>query len=57
MRKDKRTKREQLRRPGMRRILDALKTIKEERPGLVEKATLAAAALAKCRGGGGRIPE
>jgi hypothetical protein len=57
MRKDKRTKRAQLRPPGMRRILDALKTIKEERPGLVEKATLAAGALAKRRGDGGRIPQ
>jgi hypothetical protein len=57
MRKDKRTGREQLRRPGMRRILDALKAIKEERPGLVEKATLAAGELAKRRGQGGRIPE
>ena len=57
MRKDKRTGREQLRRPGMRRILDALKAIKEERPGLVEKATLAAGELAKRRSDGGRFPQ
>jgi len=57
MRKGKRTEREQPRRPGIRRILDALKAIKEERPGLVEKATLAAGELAKRRGDGGRIPE
>ena len=57
MRPDKRTKHEDLRRPGERRILDALRAIKKERPGLVEKASLAAGALARRRGGGGRIPE
>ena len=57
MRPDKRTKHEGLRRPGKRRILDALRAIKKERPGLIEKASLAAGALAKRRGGGGQIPE
>jgi hypothetical protein len=57
MRPDKQTKHEGLRRPGKRRILDALRAIKKERPGLIEKASLAAGALAKRRGGGGQIPE
>ena len=57
MRKEIQIKREQPRQPGKRRVLDALKAIKEERPGLVEKATLAAGALAKRRGGGGQIPQ
>ena len=44
--------------PGMRRALDAMKTIEQERPGLVEHASLAAGELAKRHGGdGGRIPE
>jgi hypothetical protein len=41
----------------MRRILDALKAIKEEEPGLLEEASLAAGELAKRRGDGGQIPE
>ena len=57
MRKDKRTGRGQLRRPGTRRILDALKAIREERPGLVEKAALAAGQLRRRRGDGGRFPQ
>jgi hypothetical protein len=57
MRPDKRIGREPPRRPGMRRILDALKAIKEERPGLVEKAALAAGELRRRRGDGGRIPQ
>ena len=45
-------------RPGLRRILDAIKAIEHERPGLLEEASLAAEELAKRRGGdGGRIPE
>lgn len=51
MRPDKWTRREEPRRPGMRRI------IKEEEPGLLEEASLAAGELAKRRGDGGRIPE
>ena len=43
--------------PGMRRILDAMKAIDRERPGLVERAALAAGELAKRRGDGGRMPQ
>jgi hypothetical protein len=46
------------RQPGMRRTLDAMKAIEQERPGLVEEASLAAGELAKRqRGDGGRSPE
>lgn len=48
---------EALRRPGMRRILDALKTIEEERPGLLEEASLASGELARQRSDGGRLPQ
>jgi hypothetical protein len=48
---------EELRRPGMRRILDALKEIEDEAPGLVHEAALAAAELAKGRSDGGRMPQ
>jgi hypothetical protein len=57
MRPDKWGEQEDLRRPGMRRILDAMKAIKHERPGLVEEASLAAGELAKGRGDGERMPE
>jgi hypothetical protein len=57
MRGHKPIKLEELRQPGMRRVLEAMKAIEEERPGLVEEAALAAAELAKSRGDGGRIPE
>jgi hypothetical protein len=57
MRADKWTEHDELRQPGMRRILDALKAIKEEQPGLLEEASLAAGELAKRRGDGGRVPE
>jgi hypothetical protein len=57
MRQDKRTEHENLRRPGMRRVLDALRAIKKEQPGLVEKASLAAGELAKRRRDGGPMPE
>jgi hypothetical protein len=53
MDRDKRRQREEARRPGMRRILDAMKAIERERPGLLEKAAVAAKELAKNRGGGG----
>ena len=43
--------------PGIRRVLDAMKAIREERPGLLEEASLAAGELAKDRGDGGRMPE
>jgi hypothetical protein len=46
-----------LRRPGTRRILEALRQIEEEAPGLVDDAALAAAELAKGRGSGGHVPQ
>jgi hypothetical protein len=48
---------EELRRPGMRRILEATKQIEEEAPGLVSEAALAAAELSKARSDGGRMPQ
>ena len=36
MRQEGWTEADELRRPGMRRILDALRAIKEEQPGLAE---------------------
>jgi hypothetical protein len=48
---------EELRQPGLRRILDALKQIEEEAPGLVDEAALAAAELSKRRSDGGRMPQ
>lgn len=33
---------EESRQPGMRRVLEAMKLIEEERPGLIERASLAA---------------
>jgi hypothetical protein len=58
MRPVKWSEHEPFNRPGMRRILDAIKAIEDERPGLLEEASLAAEELAKRRGGdGGRIPE
>ena len=46
-----------LRRPGTRRVLEALRQIEEEAPGLIEEAVLAATELAKGRGSGGRVPQ
>ena len=48
---------EELRQPGMRRILEALKEIEEEAPGLVNDAALAAATLSRRRSDGGRMPQ
>ena len=45
-----------VRQPGMRRILDALRLIEEEAPGLVEDAAIAATELSKTRSDGGRVP-
>jgi hypothetical protein len=45
------------RQPGMRRILDALRQIEEEAPGLVEDAVIAATELSKTRSDGGRVPQ
>jgi hypothetical protein len=39
-----------VRRPGTRRILEALRQIEEEAPGLIDEAALAATELAKGRG-------
>jgi hypothetical protein len=57
MRRDKSTNVEDLRRPGTRRVLEAIKALENERPGLLEEAVLAASELTKNRGDGGRIPE
>jgi hypothetical protein len=46
-----------LRRPGTRRILEALKQIEEEAPGLIDAAALAATELAKRRNDSGRVPQ
>ena len=46
-----------LRRPGTRRVLEALRQIEEEAPGLIDEAVLAATELAKRRGSGGHVPQ
>ena len=46
-----------VRQPGMRRILDAMRQIEEEAPGLLDDATLAASELSKTRSDGGRMPQ
>jgi len=46
-----------LRQPGMRRILDAFKQLQEENPGVIDAAALAAAELAKGRNDGGHVPQ
>ena len=46
-----------LRRPGTRRILEALRQIEEEAPGVIDEAALAATELAKGRGNGGHVPQ
>ena len=46
-----------LRRPGTRRILDALRQLEDEAPGLLDDAALAATELAKVRGNGGHVPQ
>ena len=45
------------RQPGMRRILDAMRMLREEAPGLLEQGMIAAAELAKSRGDGGDVPQ
>jgi 3,4-dihydroxy-2-butanone 4-phosphate synthase len=58
MRADKQTNHEELRRPGMRRVLEAIEEIENERPGLLEGAVLAARVASKNRGDdGGRMSE
>ena len=44
-----------VRQPGMRRILDALRQIEEEAPGLLEDAAIAASELSRTRGNGGHV--
>ena len=47
-----------VRQPGMRRILEALRQIEEEAPpGLLDDAALAATELTKTRSDGGRVPQ
>jgi hypothetical protein len=48
---------EELRQPGIRRILEAMKQIEEDAPGLVNEAALAAAELARVRSDGGHRPQ
>jgi hypothetical protein len=45
-----------VRQPGMRRILEALRQIEEEAPVLLDDATLAAE-LSRARSDGGRVPQ
>jgi hypothetical protein len=47
---------EELRHPGMRRVLEAMKQIKEEAPGLLGNASVAASELLRGQDGGGRPP-
>lgn len=54
---DRKMKLDEFHQPGTRRILDALKQIEEEAPGLVNDAALAAAELSKGRNDGGRMPQ
>lgn len=45
-----------VRQPGMRRILEALRQIEEEAPGLLNDPTLAALELSRARSDSGRVP-
>ena len=47
---------DEMRQPGMRRILEAMRQIEEEAPGLLDGALTASMALAKERGGG-HLPQ
>jgi hypothetical protein len=57
MRDGKWVKLDELRQPGSRRILEAMRLVEEEAPGLIDKASLAAAELQKSGADGGRVPE
>jgi hypothetical protein len=46
-----------LRRPGTRRVLEALRQIEEEDPDLLDDAAFAATELSKWRGDGGHVPR
>ena len=41
--------------PGMRRLLEALRQVEEEAPGLLEEAAFAATELSRTRGNGGHV--
>ena len=45
-----------VRQPGRRRILEALRQIEEEAPGLLDDAALAANELSRTRSDGGYVP-
>jgi hypothetical protein len=57
MRDGKWIKLDELRQPGSRRILEAMRLIEQEAPGLIDKASFAAAELQKSSTDGGRVPE
>jgi hypothetical protein len=46
-----------VRQPGMRRILDALRQIEEEAPRLLDDARIVASELSKTRSDGRRVPQ
>ena len=46
-----------VRQPGMRRILEALRQLEEEAPGLLDDAALAATELSRTRSNGGHVPQ
>ena len=46
-----------VRQPGMRRILEALRQIEEEAPGLLDDPTLAALELSRAHSDNGRVPQ
>lgn len=57
MRTDNWMKLEDMRQPGMRRVLEGLKQIQEEAPGFLDKATIAAGEPAKSCGDVGRVSQ
>jgi hypothetical protein len=54
--RDKWIKLDELRQPGMRRILDAMKQIEKEAPGLLDEALSASIDFAKCSDSG-HVPQ
>jgi hypothetical protein len=57
MREDQGTHFQDLRQPGIRRVLEAIQAIENDRPGPLEEAVLAARELAKNRNDRGGLPE
>jgi hypothetical protein len=57
MRDGKWVKLDELRQPGSRRILEAMRLVEQEAPGLIDQASFAAAELQKGGADGGRMPE